>query len=342
MSINNLDINPSIKQQLIKARITEVSSLFSLTIYELEEKISLNESNLKELLSVAANYLLKSSIKTAYSIHTNEEYKHHKLSTGCELVDQCLHGGIIFPGVTEICGESASGKTQLCLQICLNALISDSYSSVLYICTEDAFPMKRLQQMSEIIIKKIPFAAPTILTDRIFIEHTAELDDLWTLLNIKVDLLLSNQKIKLIVLDSVAALFRAEYDASNMINRSQMLAKFGLKLHHISHKYKICFVVVNQVSDDFNSLKSVDAFGSKKVVPALGLTWSYMVSTRILLSRTDLTCTMFQNNQAGKEQKSCDSVVRSLKVLHAPHLPQVICHFIVDEEGVKDFKLPDN
>jgi len=29
-------------------------------------------------------------------------------------------GGVITPSLTEIAGESASGKTQLCLQLCLS------------------------------------------------------------------------------------------------------------------------------------------------------------------------------------------------------------------------------
>lgn len=41
------------------------------------------------------------------------------LSTGCPLLDKALHGGLLVPGVTEIAGTSAAGKTQLCLQLCL-------------------------------------------------------------------------------------------------------------------------------------------------------------------------------------------------------------------------------
>ena len=31
----------------------------------------------------------------------------------------CVVGGVLVQGVTEVAGESASGKTQLCLQLCL-------------------------------------------------------------------------------------------------------------------------------------------------------------------------------------------------------------------------------
>ena len=41
------------------------------------------------------------------------------LSTGCPVLDKALHGGLLVPGITEIAGTSAAGKTQLCLQLCL-------------------------------------------------------------------------------------------------------------------------------------------------------------------------------------------------------------------------------
>lgn len=41
------------------------------------------------------------------------------ISCGCPLLDRFLRGGILVPGLTEIVGESSSGKTQFCLQLCL-------------------------------------------------------------------------------------------------------------------------------------------------------------------------------------------------------------------------------
>lgn len=47
------------------------------------------------------------------------KYPAAKLSTGCPLLNQFLKGGIPQQGITEIAGESASGKTQLSLQLSL-------------------------------------------------------------------------------------------------------------------------------------------------------------------------------------------------------------------------------
>ena len=44
-----------------------------------------------------------------------------RLSVGCAMLDSSLRGGLLVPGLTEIAGTSAAGKTQLCLQLCLTA-----------------------------------------------------------------------------------------------------------------------------------------------------------------------------------------------------------------------------
>lgn len=49
-----------------------------------------------------------------------------KLTTGCKLLDEVLQGGLVSHGITEISGESASGKTQLCLQLSLNVQLPES------------------------------------------------------------------------------------------------------------------------------------------------------------------------------------------------------------------------
>lgn len=41
------------------------------------------------------------------------------LSTGCLQVDRLLRGGVPSRGITELAGQSGSGKTQLCLQLAL-------------------------------------------------------------------------------------------------------------------------------------------------------------------------------------------------------------------------------
>lgn len=48
-------------------------------------------------------------------------FSRKSLSLGCPILDEIFRGGILSQGITEVTGESAAGKTQLCLQLCLMA-----------------------------------------------------------------------------------------------------------------------------------------------------------------------------------------------------------------------------
>lgn len=88
---------------------------------------------------------------------------------------------------------------------------------------------------------------------------------------------------------------------------------------------------------------------SSSKIPALGLSWANAVTMRLMLSRTEHYVTVALHDSKATSTKQCDSSltpttyqanVRNLRVLFAPHLPNSMCRFIVDEDGVKG--LPSN
>ena len=73
------------------------------------------------LLSDAAASLLKSGSGYMTALEAEQQVERWTcLSTGCNLLDQVLGGGLPLRGITEIAGESGCGKSQLCLQLCLS------------------------------------------------------------------------------------------------------------------------------------------------------------------------------------------------------------------------------
>lgn len=339
VSVQNLDIRPRVCTALTKANIHTVKKLFSFSKLELCKKTGLGSADINEVILTAAKATFDPTPKRLIDVlkktGTTNSLQHFKLSTGCPSIDKFLNGGLLYPGVTEICGESGSGKTQFCMQLCLNVERKNS----LYICTEDVFPHKRLQQMASCFYQKnkddMNLANVSEITDNIFIEHAADLDALWGILDVQLPVMLSSKSIKLIVIDSIAALFRVEFNVSQMAERAKVLAKMGSFLHKYTHQFQICIVCVNQVMDVFNQ-SSVNSHSLQKVMPALGLTWSYHVNTRILLSRTHYTVSMFQADQKLK----LDPIVRCLSILFSSHLPCSKCYYIVDEVGVKGIEIP--
>lgn len=64
----------------------------------------------------------------------------------------------------------------------------------------------------------------------------------------KLPSLLSQHPVKLVVIDSVAALFRVEYGIHQAIQKAQLLREFGHQLKRLSEKHSTAVVCVNQVS----------------------------------------------------------------------------------------------
>lgn len=98
--------------------------------------------------------------------------KWRHITFGCSALDKITRNGIPIRGITEIVGESGCGKSQICMQLALNVQLPLSHGglekSAVYICTEDAFPSKRLIQMAGFHSKKYQTNG---WLDNIFIEH---------------------------------------------------------------------------------------------------------------------------------------------------------------------------
>lgn len=57
----------------------------------------------------------------AWEMSNSSAEKLTYVTTGCHQLDDFLGGGVPVRGITEVTGESGSGKTQLALQLALHA-----------------------------------------------------------------------------------------------------------------------------------------------------------------------------------------------------------------------------
>ncbi|RIA91256.1 Rad51-domain-containing protein [Glomus cerebriforme] len=246
------------------------------------------------------------------------------LTTGDAVIDKILGGGIMSRGITEIVGESAAGKTQLCLQLCLTVQLPTELGGLeggaVYICTEGNIQMliKRTKQMICMIKQRYDHLKDTDLLDKIKYITVSNLDTQYQVLHLQLPILLSRNKIRLVIIDSIAANFRAAYnssDASILLQRSKELCKLGTKLKEISDQFQLPVICVNQVSDLFSKNDIREFIGSKddnfweydyyqrqflagksSKIPTLGLVWSNTINSRIMLSRADRTLVGNEDN----------------------------------------------
>lgn len=172
------------------------------------------------------------------------ELSHPKLKFGCRSLDLLIRNGL-SSGITEISGESGVGKSQICLQLSLMVQLCAEQGGLdkgaVFICTEDAFPSKRLFQLADVFTKR--YGNKNYL-DNIFIEHVYDSEHLVECVLSRLPYLMRQKPIGLIVIDSVAGVFRLE---SNAISRANEMRKLAFGLQSISTEYRCAVVCVNQV-----------------------------------------------------------------------------------------------
>lgn len=133
------------------------------------------------------------------------------LLTFNEGLDNILGGGLPLGCVTELAGQSGSGKTQLCLQFCANVLFPESIGGLdgkaVFLDCEGSFCAERLAQIMD--ANRVVTKTCTDM-DRVFYKRIDSFDELNEALDdLATQLLPTCSDIKLIVLDSIA--FHARY-----------------------------------------------------------------------------------------------------------------------------------
>ncbi|XP_061415000.1 DNA repair protein XRCC3 [Lethenteron reissneri] len=355
--MEELIINPRVQAALRRAHIYTLKEVICLSGPDLERMTKLSSTDVKHLHRAVATALFNRPAVTALQMWRGEcSGQGVRLSLGCPVLDAFLRGGFPVPGVSELVGESAAGKTQICMQLSLTVQYPREYGGLgagaVYVCTEDAFPNKRLVQMIQAQAKMRKDVPPDVLAkisfgENIYIEHAADVASLYTCITRRLPVLLSRGVVRLIIVDSIAALFRSEFSVHEAVARAQQLRKFGAQLHELSNTYSAPVICVNQVSGNVSG-QDHGSGAQSKVIPALGITWAHMQLMRIMLSRGHAEGTAPTGagtwREAGapttraharnRDVPQQPDVVRTMELVFAPHLPQSSCRYAVTAHGV--------
>ncbi len=172
--------------------------------------------------------------------------------------------------ITQVYGEAASGKTNLCRMAAAN--VARAGKKVIYIDTEGSFSLQRFKQVSG--------QDSSELLKNIIIAEPADFDEQKIAVN-KLDDLLEGKDVGLVIVDSLVSLYRLEMGTTEeaySVNRE--LSKQLAKLMKISKKYDIPVVVTNQVYSSFSKGDEED-----KTVPVGRDVLKYWTKNVIKLSK---------------------------------------------------------
>ncbi|MEM3943750.1 MAG: AAA family ATPase [Thermofilaceae archaeon] len=167
-----------------------------------------------------------------------------RLSTGVRSIDELLGGGLRVGDIYEFAGEFGTGKTQLCHQLSVTVQLPRERGGLgggaVYIDTEGTFSPQRV----EVIARRfgVEGALKNVVVYRPL--NTGELESF-----VREELPGFLEKgAKLVVIDSVIALYRAQYRGIEWLARRQQAINYLLDwLKRWARIYGVAAVITNQV-----------------------------------------------------------------------------------------------
>jgi DNA repair protein RadA len=172
----------------------------------------------------------------------------HHITTGSKNLDELLGGrGIESRAITEAFGAYGSGKTQLGLSLAVNVQLPEEKGGVsgkaVFIDTEGTFRPERIRQFAQGID-----ADPEKVLKNILVARAFNSDHQMLLLDKISEMVKAGEPIKLMIVDSLTAHFRAEYSGRGQLaDRQQKLNRYMHDLMKLAETYNIAVYVTNQV-----------------------------------------------------------------------------------------------
>src|SRR3989338_2220782 len=235
-----------------------------------------------------------------------------RITTGSENFNNLLGGkGVESRAITEAFGAFGSSKTQLGSTLAVNVQFPLEKGGVngkcVFIDTEGTFRPARIKQIAEAL-----GANPEKVLKNIFVARAFNSDHQILLLEKVSEMIKSGEPIKLIIIDSLTAHFRAEYAGRGQLaDRQQKLNRYLHDLMKIAETYNLAVYVTNQVMAN-----PAQMFGDP-TTPIGGNILGHASTYRLYLRR-------------GKQGS------RVAKLIDSPNLPDNECIFFVGDYGVVD------
>ncbi|KAK9908966.1 hypothetical protein WJX75_005287 [Coccomyxa subellipsoidea] len=239
-----------------------------------------------------------------------------QVTTGCKELDTILEGGLETGSITEIYGEFRCGKTQLCHTLCVTCQLpidmGGGEGKAMYIDTEGTFRPQRLMQIAERY-----GLIPHDVLDNVAYARAHNTDHQGQLLMAAASMM-ADSRFALIVVDSVTALYRVEYQGRGELSARQIhLGRFMRSLQRLADEYGCAVVVTNQVVAA--NLDGASMFAGPSVKPIGGNIMAHASTTRLWLKK------------GRGENRVC-------KIVASPSLPERDATFSIGAEGICDAK----
>jgi DNA repair protein RadA len=290
-----------------------IESIATATIRELVPA-GIGEKQAKRIIDLARDSISLSFIRADELMKMKANVL--RLTTGSKAFDELIGGGLETQTITEVYGEYGVGKSILCHQLAVNVQLPVEKGGLgggaLYLDTEQTFRPEWVVRMARSAgLDPVETASKIIYSEAYNSDHQVLLLD-------KADQIIKDNKIRLIIIDSLTSHFRSEYLGREMLaERQQRLNNHMHRLIRLARGFNAVAIVTNQVMsrpDQFFA-NSVDAVGGHIV--------AHTSHTRVFLRR------------------AASGPIRIARLVSSPYLPEGERIFKVTETGIVDVSEED-
>jgi len=314
-------VGPATAEKLREAGFNTIEAIAVASPGELGSCADVGEATASKIIAAAREAADIGRFETGDQIL--ERRKHvGKLTTGSKSFNDLMSGGFETQSIVELYGEFGSGKTQVGHQLAINVQLplemGGLNGSAIIIDTENTFRPERIDQMvkglpdapegmewrTEDFLKNIHVARAYNSNHQILLADSA--------MDLAEKAKESEKPVRLLIVDSVTAHFRAEYvGRGTLADRQQKLNKHLHDLMRFGDLNNALIMVTNQV------MSKPDTFFGDPTKPVGGHVLGHTATFRIYLRKS-------------KGEK------RIAKLIDSPNLPDGEAVFSVTTDGLKD------
>jgi len=247
MKISDLPgIGPAAAEKLEAAGIFDLMGVAVMGPKELSDISGLGESVARKAIQ-AARKMMDLGFQDGLEFAKKRE-EVFNITSGSKEFDKLLGGkGIETKAITEAFGGYGSGKTQLGLALSVNVQLPVEHGGAegkaVFIDTEGTFRPERIRQIAE-----AKGANPESVLKNILVARAFNSDHQILLIDKVAELIKNGEPVRLVVIDSLTAHFRAEFAGRGQLaDRQQKLNRYLHNLMKMAEQFNLAVYVTNQV-----------------------------------------------------------------------------------------------
>ena len=313
-------VGPATAEKLREAGFNSIETIAVASPGELVAAAEVGEATASKIIAAAREAADIGGFETGDQIL--ERRKHvGKVTTGSKSFNELLGGGMETQSIVELYGEFGSGKTQVAHQLAVNVQLplemGGLNGSAIIIDTENTFRPERISQMVNGLppregytwdfaefLKHINVARAFNSNHQILLAESA--------MELAENLKDGEKPVRLLIVDSVTAHFRAEYvGRGTLADRQQKLNKHLHDLMRFADLNNALILVTNQV------MAKPDTFFGDPTKPVGGHVLGHTATFRLYFRKS-------------KGEK------RIARLVDSPNLPDGEAVFNVTTDGIKD------